>query len=431
MATLFILTCLIFFGMSSAKIGFVKDLNMDAEFPPQIIKSNRRIPDGHLRPLGFQGSPVGPVEDYEGIPDAKELYYDYASTWKPVVFRDSITESPIFNTWEKDDYLKKTYGHLNISVITRKGAKKDYLYRERQTMKLKKFLAEYMYEDWYLAGTVPHDMMHELPLPKCVQCGTIANYLQEAELWMSSGGTSSMLHSHEDHNLHCVLFGRRDFILIENKYKSAFAFKEEYPNSVAGHSPLDMEMINALKYTKIADIPWTWSTLHQGDCIFIPAGYLHQVRSYGRSISVTILITPTPEFDDAGCKKKQFTKIKTLSDAAFMWTFEEGKRVLTNWKINAESLRYILLAQIRSEDIMPLEQFTMFYTEAMVVSEEDVLPAATVFAMLFDVGKREATRREITELSTEKLNRVAAVFNKPYEKSPRKKRDHLHAHEEL
>ena len=64
-----------------------------------------------------------------------------------------------------------------------------------------------------------------LQLPKCLRCGTLSQYLQEAELWMSSGGTSSRLHSHDDHNLHCVLFGRRDFILMEGQFKQNFKYQ--------------------------------------------------------------------------------------------------------------------------------------------------------------------------------------------------------------
>lgn len=49
----------------------------------------------------------------------------------------------------------------------------------------------------------------------------------ETELWMSSGDLSSKLHSHEYHDLHCVLFGRKDMIFIDAKYKKAFAFQEK------------------------------------------------------------------------------------------------------------------------------------------------------------------------------------------------------------
>ncbi|ESP03411.1 hypothetical protein LOTGIDRAFT_171502 [Lottia gigantea] len=416
--------------MTSGKVGFMKDLSMDADFPPHIIQAegSQSIPNGHLRPLGYQRSPENPVEDYEGIVDAQIMYNNYISQNLPVVFRDSILDSPVFENWEKDDYLKERYGSVNVSVVTRKGIKREYLIRERKTLKMKKFLLEYMYEDWYLAGTVPLEMLKELPLPKCVQCGSVANYLREAELWMSSGGTSSQIHAHNDHYLHCVLFGRRDFILIENAYKDAFEFRNEFPNSLGGHSPLDMDFINAIKYKKISTTPWTWATLQQGDCILIPAGFLHQVRSYGRSISETILITPTPFFDATGCDKKQYKKPKTLADAAFMWSFEEGKRVLKNWNLNAESLRYLLLAELRTQEKLPIEQFIVFYQEAMVWGQEDLVPGATVFAMLFETGTREVTREDIMNLSPEKLKKAAKIFNKPYVDRPRKSQ---HKHTEL
>lgn len=41
---------------------------------------------------------------------------------------------------------------------------------------------------------------------------------------MSSGGTSSLLHSHADHDVDCVVSGRKDFILIERKFKEVFHF---------------------------------------------------------------------------------------------------------------------------------------------------------------------------------------------------------------
>ena len=56
-------------------------------------------------------------------------------------------------------------------------------------------------------------------------------FMEETELWMSSGGTSSLLHSHADHNMHCVLAGRKDFILIHPKYKDKLAFHSNVSES--------------------------------------------------------------------------------------------------------------------------------------------------------------------------------------------------------
>jgi len=70
-----------------------------------------------------------------------------------------------------------------------------------------------------------------LQLPLCLRCGFSA-WLTESELWMSSGGTASLLHSHADHDLHCVVAGRKDFILIERQFKHVFHFVDRVSSLV-------------------------------------------------------------------------------------------------------------------------------------------------------------------------------------------------------
>ena len=55
-------------------------------------------------------------------------------------------------------------------------------------------------------------------------------------------------------------------------------------------------------------------------------GYLHQVRSYGRSLSLTVLFASVPSFQDDGCALME-EEFRPLSDAVFTWTFAEGQRV--------------------------------------------------------------------------------------------------------
>ena len=47
-------------------------------------------------------------------------------------------------------------------------------------------------------------------------CGTFRNFTHESNLWISNGGTRSVVHYDADHNLHCLLSGRKDFIMISN-----------------------------------------------------------------------------------------------------------------------------------------------------------------------------------------------------------------------
>jgi len=49
---------------------------------------------------------------------------------------------------------------------------------------------------------------------------------------MSSGGTRSVIHYDADHNLHCLVAGRKDFIMIEKKYYNDLYFLEKVGWSV-------------------------------------------------------------------------------------------------------------------------------------------------------------------------------------------------------
>ncbi|KAL8607664.1 hypothetical protein ACOMHN_039338 [Nucella lapillus] len=415
------------FAVAQGKIGFVKDQSMDAKFPPPVFKQDPSFPEGHLRPLGWQRRPDGKVKEVEEMPNTREFYNEYVQPSKPIVFRAGIKDAPALTKWENDTYLITTYGKVNVSVTVKVMRRKDEVQTAPHVMKFKKFLYDYMYEDWYMASTVPLAMMPELPLPKCVRCGTLSQYLQEAELWMSSGGTSSRLHAHDDHNLHCVLFGRRDFILMDGRYGHNFNFQTDFEGSMGGHSKLDMEMVNAFKYKNIRMTPWTYSTLYAGDCILVPAGYLHQVRSYGRSLSLTVLFSPIPEFSDDGCKLME-EEFLPLSDAIFTWTFVDGQRQLTKWQMDGEDLRHLLLVQMGTRRSLSYTQFLHFYDKVMSITKER--PAGEdVFSMLTSHDSTALTRSEVTSLSKEDLDKVASIFNVPHDEKRRKK--HSESHDEF
>ena len=49
-----------------------------------------------------------------------------------------------------------------------------------------------------------------------VLCGTFKNFTHESNFWMSNGGTRSVIHYDADHNLHCMITGRKDLIMVKN-----------------------------------------------------------------------------------------------------------------------------------------------------------------------------------------------------------------------
>ena len=65
-------------------------------------------------------------------------------------------------------------------------------------------------------------------------------------------------------------------------------------------------------------------------------GYLHQVRSYGRSMSLTVLFASVPDFSDDGCTLME-EEFRPLSDAVFTWTSVGGQRVSGQTKVNQKA----------------------------------------------------------------------------------------------
>jgi len=61
--------------------------------------------------------------------------------------------------------------------------------------------------------------------------------------------------------------------------------------------------------------------------VCVVVGYLHQVRSYGRSISSTNHFSPSPEITFEDCEKAKLDDPLPLNEAGFLWTYKDGKLV--------------------------------------------------------------------------------------------------------
>ena len=77
--------------------------------------------------------------------------------------------------------------------------------------------------------------------------------------------------------------------------------------------------------------------------------YLHQVRSYVRSISATTLFTEEVDmtFNNEGCYKELVNEYHTMDDIEFHWTYEFGDPTIDMGYMNVERLRNVLLQHIK------------------------------------------------------------------------------------
>ena len=78
----------------------------------------------------------------------------------------------------------------------------------------------YKDEDIYLVDTLKPGMYQEWLVPRPLMCGGFRDNFIETYMWFSSGGTKSVLHTDSYENLHCLVSGRKEFVLIEPHYSA-------------------------------------------------------------------------------------------------------------------------------------------------------------------------------------------------------------------
>ncbi|XP_077985861.1 bifunctional peptidase and (3S)-lysyl hydroxylase Jmjd7-like [Glandiceps talaboti] len=388
---------------------FPKDQRMDMDFPPLVKKtSDSGIPTGHLRPLGYQRKPDGKVKEYKEVLHPKQFWEDHVSKARPLVFRQAVIQSVAFQNWN-DAYLRENYGDLDV-LIEKKVENRG---TSPQRMELGKFLDNYHREDWYVVTVLPDDMRKDLQVPKCLLCGTFREYLQECNFWMSSGGTASVLHYDADDNIHCLLDGRKDFIMINPKYGDYLDMVDKNKWSGSGFSTMDIDMINVFKNPDVVKAPWTWATLRPGDCIYIPAEYLHQVRSYGRSVAATYLFATDGEFKDTGCENTTLS-YTSLADVEVMWTYKKGDKTIDMGFMNVEILRKGLIFMLKGQDKVYKETYAEHYREMEDKDDEPLPPLDDAWLILDKENNGYLTLNEILTMDREVLKEFARFIDPPH-----------------
>ena len=129
----------------------------DIVFPPPIVKDDMGLA-GHMKPLGWQCPPQGPVKEYDHVLSTKDYWENHVKSRTPCVFRQVMQNSTAIENWKDDNYLREKYGELDVLVE---------LKRENRTfstgrMRYSEFLDKYKTDDLYVVTMLPKAMMHEI-----------------------------------------------------------------------------------------------------------------------------------------------------------------------------------------------------------------------------------------------------------------------------
>lgn len=200
---------------------------------------------------------------------------------------------PAYTKWT-DEYLNATYGNETFNMETRDDDK----WNIPPSMKLHEFLSQYTLANRYLVDEVLPDMRKDVILPLCLRCEEMSSYFFVSYFWMSTGGTSSSIHIDTDENLLCVIHGHKAVLMVSPVY-STFLYSDE--SRVLGVSDIDPKAVDLEKYPDVMKIRYHSAMVEEGDIVYIPQMWWHQVISRQVLVSVNqtrffVLYAPAHHF---------------------------------------------------------------------------------------------------------------------------------------
>ena len=152
--------------------------------------------------------------------------------------------------------------------------------------------------------------------------------------------------------------------------------------------------------------------MHETVCYLGFLGYIHQVRSYNRTISVTTLFSPTSFFNSSGCEDLDMGYLP-MSEAPIHWTYKEGDRTIDLGYKNLQVIRNNLLEPFNDSPNrrVHLKNFIRFSTG---LSDSWQIDEREVFQKYLDInGKGYYTKEDIMNLPIENLKAIARAMEDP------------------
>ncbi|XP_028411093.1 uncharacterized protein LOC114533693 [Dendronephthya gigantea] len=383
----------------------------------QINIADKTFPKGHLKPLGSHRSPESIDERFD-VPSPLEFWTDYVKISKPVVFRGAAKHSKAFTSWT-DKYLKQNYGDLEVRLenkgeksggvpIGAKGLGRDTIAH---------FVDTYHDVNSYIVSELPTPMWSDILVQPCLTCGTFSDHIVEIDLWMSGGGSKSLLHKDAFNAINCLYNGTKEWKMIEYKYEKMIykAWEPEY--EVGGYSLLQVDSVDLIKYPKVKDVPWSFVTVNAGDCLFLPKSYYHQVNSYGsNNVAVAILFSRLDnleKYNNTGCDSQNLSYLP-LSQLDVDWKYP-GHGKMTMGNSHLETARE-LLKEASQGGPLTLESIPVILEEHLHWRVDSESLPEEIFHILSKDNQAVISQEDIDSLGKDDLRKLLLLLER-YEPS--------------
>jgi hypothetical protein len=267
----------------------------------------RRDPGGASSEVPFpvQGK-VGRIED----PPPAVFFKKYVQGNRPVVVSGAMEEWPALGRWSWE-YLAEVAGDFSGEIIvSRNGLYPDYVTQpspmSKVEMRFGEFLRRavptagaeppppilgsgetyYLYGKSYLLDAVP-DLRADLRTPACL--GSVGKPFQR--LWISSTGCVTPLHYDLSNGFLCQVRGSKRVWLFEpGHFDRLYPRGAEFPglDNFERQSQVDIHHPDYAAFPEFRRATALECHLRQGDTLFIPSNWWHEVETLEPSISVQL-----------------------------------------------------------------------------------------------------------------------------------------------
>jgi lysine-specific demethylase 8 len=149
------------------------------------------------------------------VPKPREFHDKYVESSTPVILEGILNSTRLLKTWGDDQYLRERFGSEEVNV---EHKKKENRSETGFLTNMADYLDRYEGEDIYMVSPLTPAMQREWLLPQLLLCGGFTQNLIFSYAWFSNGGTKSVLHTDAFDNLHCLVSGVKEFVMIEPRY---------------------------------------------------------------------------------------------------------------------------------------------------------------------------------------------------------------------
>jgi hypothetical protein len=232
----------------------------------------------------------------------------YVEANRPVVVSGVMEPWAALGRWSPD-YLAEVAGeHAGEVIVSRNGLYPDYISQPSPMAKVEMPLAEflrraipdsgeplppvlgpgetyYIYGKSYLLDAIPR-LREDVQPPACLGSTPVST----TSVWISSPGCVTPLHYDLPNGLLCQVLGSKQVYLFDpTQHDLLYPRGRQFPgfDNFERQSQVDIHHPNLDAFPEFARAEALECTLRQGDSLFIPSNWFHEVETLELSISIS------------------------------------------------------------------------------------------------------------------------------------------------